>query len=86
MRPRKAARPATAETVNGPRASSNLPGGSRSSYSNSSLSVYAGRDFLGFIARRRDGFEALDTGGDSLGIFPNTKADADAISAAGMAS
>jgi hypothetical protein len=72
--------------VNGPRGSSNLPGGSRRRYSNSSLSVYAGRDFLGFVARRRDGFEALDAGGDSLGIFPNIKAAADAVSAAGLAS
>jgi hypothetical protein len=72
--------------VNGPRTSSNLPGGSRRRYSNSSLSVYAGGDFLGFVARRRDGFEALDAGGDSLGIFPNIKAAADALSAAEAAS
>jgi hypothetical protein len=52
--------------VNGPRTSSNLPGGSRRRYSNSSLSVYAGRDFLGSVARRRDGFEALDGGGEPL--------------------
>jgi hypothetical protein len=50
------------------------------------LSVYDGRFCIGFVTRRRDGFEALDAKGDSLGIFTSIKAAAHAVSAAGMAS
>ena len=50
------------------------------------LSVYDGRFCIGFVTRRRDGFEALDAKGDSLGIFASIKAAAHAASAAGVAS
>lgn len=46
------------------------------------LSVYDGRECRGFIfARGKFGFEAFDTDQRSLGIFPNQKGAADAITA-----
>jgi hypothetical protein len=80
VRARKAARPTTARTVNGPHASSNLPGGSGRSYSNSKLSVYSGRCLLGFVTRHRDGLEASDADGHTIGMFATERAALDAIS------
>ena len=44
------------------------------------LSVYSGRDCLGFIlARGPRGFEAYDVDERSLGLFDNQRAAADAV-------
>ncbi len=44
------------------------------------LSVYAGRECVGFIlARGKTGFEAFTAGQKSLGIFPTQKAAAAAL-------
>jgi hypothetical protein len=46
------------------------------------VSIYSGRDCLGFVlARGPDGLEAFDRDEHSLGTFPSTKAAADAITA-----
>jgi hypothetical protein len=47
------------------------------------LSVYDGRRYLGaIIARSKTGHEAFDADGTSLGLYPNQKAAADALSRA----
>jgi hypothetical protein len=47
------------------------------------LSVYSGRECIGFVLPRgKVGFEAFDTDQRSLGIFPNQKGAADAITEA----
>jgi hypothetical protein len=49
--------------------------------------VYDGRTRIGFIVNRgRAGFEAFDAGERSLGVFPDLRRAADAVSAAGVAS
>jgi hypothetical protein len=46
------------------------------------LSVYSGRQLLGFLLPRgKQGVEAFDAADNSLGIFPDQKTAADAISA-----
>jgi hypothetical protein len=48
------------------------------------ISVYSGRDVLGFIVGRGPaGFEAFGIDDRSLGIFPTMQSAADAISVAG---
>jgi hypothetical protein len=50
-------------------------------------SVYSGRECIGrIVCRGKLGFEAYDSDERSLGIFPNLKRAADAVSAAGVAS
>jgi hypothetical protein len=44
--------------------------------------VYAGQRCLGFLLPRRDGVEAYDADDRLLGIFPDKKSAADAISGA----
>jgi len=45
-------------------------------------SVYVGRDRLGDVAQRGDGFEACDRRGHVIGVFETARAAADAVSAA----
>jgi hypothetical protein len=50
-------------------------------------SVYSGRERLGrIVCRGKLGFEAFDAGERSLGVFPDLRRAADAVSAAGVAS
>jgi hypothetical protein len=51
------------------------------------LSIYSGQQCLGFaLARGRQGVEAFDVEGVSLGCFPDQKAAMAAVSAAANAS
>ena len=78
--------PATGKTVNGPHDGFSA-GGPRDREATPHrfatkylLSVYAGQRCLGFLLSRRDGVEAFDIDDRSLGIFPDQKSAADAIS------
>lgn len=44
------------------------------------VSVYSGRECLGFVLKRATGFEAYTADEFSLGTFPNMKMVADAVS------
>jgi hypothetical protein len=49
------------------------------------LSLYSGRDCAGFIlSRGPKGFEAFTVEEKSLGLFPNQRDAADAVTAAGI--
>jgi hypothetical protein len=95
MRRLKAPRPATATTVNGPRAKTVFAGRHKPRDANKTfdpstqpgfLSVYAGQTCLGhLLPRGRLGIEAYNRDDVSLGLFPNQKAAADAVAKAGGA-
>jgi len=44
------------------------------------VSVYSGRECIGFVLKRATGFEAYTAAETTLGIFPTMKAAADTIS------
>jgi hypothetical protein len=45
------------------------------------LSLYAGVQHLGYLLPRRQGIEAFNIDTQSLGVFPDMKSAADAVSA-----
>jgi hypothetical protein len=93
MRRRKAAKPATAGTVNGLHAKvsagrlklSDASKPSDPSAQPGFLAVYDGQRCLGhLLLRGRQGVEAFDVNDRSIGIFQNQKAAADAVSEAAI--
>lgn len=91
MRRQKAAKPATATTVNGLH-TNKVSAGQRKLRDASKtfdpsaqpgfLSVYDGREFLGHLLPQGAGIEAFSTAGELLGIFRNQKIAADAVTQA----
>jgi hypothetical protein len=83
VRFRKAARPATAETVNGPRTSEHAAEpleGDATQNQPALQSVYDGRERVGhLLLRGKQGVEAFDANEVSLGIYPDLKTAADAV-------
>jgi hypothetical protein len=87
VRSRKARRPATDRPVRRPHAVSagQLRDPKATSTPSLCLAVYSGRECVGHLMLRgKLGVEAYDSNDRSLGLFPNQKAAADAISALGV--
>jgi hypothetical protein len=91
VRRRKAPKPASAGAVSGPRtrvsAGTRKQCGAHKTFDPSTqvdfLAVYSGQRCLGFLLPRGNvGIEAFDADDKSLGLFPNQKAAADALSGA----
>jgi hypothetical protein len=58
----------------------------KSARSTGLLSIYSGQQCLGFVLPRgKTGHEAFDVEGKSLGLYPDQKAAAGAVSAAAIA-
>lgn len=85
MPPQKARRPAPADAGREPHGSSKAGelGRSEATFTDlACLAVYDGTRCIGFLMPRgKSGVEAFDADDRSLGLFPNEKAAADAISA-----
>jgi hypothetical protein len=84
VRRQKAARPATALTVDEPHTvqAGQLKNRDAKLSRPSCLAVCAGQTCIGFLlSRGKIGVEAFDADNNSLGIFPDQKSAADAVSA-----